>query len=351
MSDTSDINVGARSDASGVDPGGSSDGSSDGTPPRRKRRRMRIMLISLGSLLALVVAGVVGILLYVNSEVGSIPRVHVGGLTPSNSSRETFLVTSQQPGNTAPSKELAALAAHPASGLIMLLHINANGTTGGAVTIPGNVSASVPGHGTQPIWDALVEGGPSLLVKTVTQLTGVPINHYARIDFNHITNLIDAVGGLEVDIPVASAAYGYNFTKGINYLNGVTAIYYARDPKISDQDRLLRQENLVRVLLAKIAGDHLLTSPVTAVHVLSSIKSMLTVDSDLSNTQVASLASKFGNKDVGSAVYVTAATQTVGGQQVLDTAIDDQLWTAVGSDSLVTFAQRYPSTVTPEAAP
>ncbi len=158
MSDTSDINVGARSDASGEDSGGSSDGFY-GTPPRRKRRRMRIVLISLGSLLALVVAAVVGILLYVNNEVSSIPRVHVGGLTPSNSSRETFLITSQQGGNTAPSKELAALAAHPASGLIMLLHINANGATGGAVTIPGNVSASVPGHGTQPIWDALVEGG------------------------------------------------------------------------------------------------------------------------------------------------------------------------------------------------
>jgi LCP family protein required for cell wall assembly len=309
------------------------------------------VLISAGSVLALAVAAVVGILLYVNNEVSSIPRVHVGGLTPSNSGRETFLITTQEVGVTALTSEDAALAAHPASNLVMLLHINANGATGGAVTIPGNVSVSVPGHGTQPIWDALVEGGPSLLVKTVTQLTGIPINHYARIDFSHITNLINAVGGLSVDVPAATKGFGYNFTKGINYLNGTTAIYYARDPKISDQDRILRQENLVRVLLAKIAGDHLLTSPVTAIHVLNSVKSMLTVDSDLSNTQVASLATKFGNKNASAAVYVTAATQTVGGQQMLDTAIDDQLWTAVDSDSLAKFAQRYPSTVTPEAAP
>jgi len=348
MSDTSDIGVGARSDAAAADPGGSSEST---PPPRRKRRPARIVLISLGSVLALAVAAVVGILLYVNNEVGSIPRVHVGGLTPSSSSRQTFLVTSQQPGNTAPSKELAALTAHPASGLIMLLHINADGSTGGAVTIPGTVTASVPGHGTQPIWDAMVEGGPTLLVKTVTQLTGIPINHYARIDFSHITNLINAVGGLDVDIPTPTQGNGYSFVKGVNYLNGTTAIYYARDPKISDQDRLLRQENLVRVLLAKIAGDHLLTSPVTAVHVLSSIKSMLTVDSNLSNTQVASLATKFGNKNAGGAVYLTAATRTVGGHAVLDTAIDNQLWTAIDSDSLATFAQRFPSTVAPEAAP
>jgi LCP family protein required for cell wall assembly len=348
MSETSDINVAARADNAAGSPGGSPDSA---PPPRRKRRRARIALISLGSVLALAVAAVVGILLYVNNEVSSIPRVHVGGLTPSNSSRETFLITSQQPGNAAPTKELAALTAHPASGLIMLLHINADGATGGAVTIPGTVSASVPGHGTQPIWDAMVEGGPTLLVKTVTQLTGIPINHYARVDFSHITNLINAVGGLDVDVPAPSQGSGYNFVKGVNYLNGTTAIYYARDPKISDQDRLLRQENLVRVLLAKIAGDHLLTSPVTAVHVLNSIKSMLTVDSNLSNTQVASLATKFGNKKAGAAVYVTAAVQTSGGQQVLDTAIDDQLWTAVDSDSLAAFAQKYPSTVTPAAAP
>ncbi len=348
MSDTSDINVASSAAASAGDSGA----PPEGTPPRRRKRRStRIALISVGSVFAVAVAAVVGVLLYVNNEVSSIPRVHVGGLTPSNSSKETFLITTQQVGATALTSAQQAAAAHSASDLVMLLHINADGATGGAVTIPGSVSVSVPGHGTQPLWDALVEGGPTLLVKTVTQLTGIAINHYARIDFSHITNLINAVGGLDVDVPVATKGFGYNFVKGINYLNGTTAIYYARDPKISDQDRLLRQENLVRVLLTKIAGDHLLTSPITAIHVLDSIKSMLTVDSNLSNTQVASLATKFDNKNAGSAVYLTAATLTVGGKHMLDTAIDDQLWTAVDNDSLTAFAQKYPSTVTPEAAP
>jgi LCP family protein required for cell wall assembly len=350
MSETSDVNVASHAAASAGSSGGSSEGAPKGAPPpRRKRRSTRVVLISLGSVLALAVAAVVGILLYVNNEVSGIPRVHVGGLTPSNSSKETFLITTQQVGATALTSAGEPAAAHSESDLVMLLHINADGATGGAVTIPGSVSVSVPGHGTQPLWDALVEGGPTLLVKTVTQLTGIPINHYARVDFSHITNLINAVGGIDVDVPVATKGFGYNFVKGTNNLNGTTAIYYARDPKISDQDRLLRQENLVRVLLAKIAGDHLLTSPVTAIHVLDSIKSMLTVDSNLNNTQVASLATKFGNKDAGSAIYVTAAT--IGGQHTLDTAIDDQLWTAVDSDSIAAFAQKYPSTVTPEAAP
>ena len=345
MSDTSDTNAGAHPDPPAERT------NHDTQPGRRKRPRRRVVLICLGSFLGLVIAAAVGTLLYVNHVVSSIPRIHVHGLAPATSSRETFLITAEPWGATGSATEVAALDRHPASNLVMLLHINADGATGGAVTIPGDVKVNVPGHGTQPIWDALEEGGPSLLVQTVTQVTGLPINHYARIDFNHITGLINAVGGVDVDVPYATTGYGYNFVKGINALNGVTAIYYARDPKLSDQDRLLRQENLVRELLAKIADDHLLTSPVTAVHVLNSITSMLTVDSNLTNSQVISLAGKFGKRSASSATYVTAATLTVHGQRVLNTAIDDQLWKAVKKDSIAAFARQYPSTLTPATAP
>ena len=44
----------------------------------------------------------------------------------------------------------------------MLLHIDANGQAGGAVTIPGDTIVNVPGHGTHPLWYADKVGGPSL---------------------------------------------------------------------------------------------------------------------------------------------------------------------------------------------
>jgi hypothetical protein len=127
-------------------------------------------------------------------------------------------------------------------------------------------------------------------------------------------------------------------------------IYYAHDTKISAQDRLWRQEILVRAILSKIADDHLITSPLTAARVLSSLKSMLTLDSNLTNTDVISLAGKFGKASTGGAVYVTAATRTKHGQIVLNAPIDDQLWTAVKHGSIATFAKEYSSTVTPATA-
>ena len=64
------------------------------------------------------------------------------------------------------------------------------------MTIPADLEVPVPGIGMEPLWNALQAGGPSQLVQSVTQLTGVTINHYARIDFSHIAALVNAIGGV-----------------------------------------------------------------------------------------------------------------------------------------------------------
>jgi polyisoprenyl-teichoic acid--peptidoglycan teichoic acid transferase len=339
MSDISDTKVDVSPDQTTGQPG--NDGGHDEHPGRRMRRPRRIALVSLGSLLALVIAAVIGVYGYVNHALSSIPRVHVAYLDTATSAGQTFLITGAY--NTKAKGNL--------SDLIMLLHINANGEAGGAVTIPYEIDVNVPHHGVESIGDALTTGGPSLLVQTVERVTGIQINHFARIDFSQVSGLVNAIGGVEVTVPAATEGLGYTFTKGVNHLNGVTAIYYARDATITQQDRLLRQEALVRAILARIADNHLLTNPVTAVHVLNSLKSALTVDSNFTNSEITSLATKFGARNASAAVYVTAAEQTVNGRNVLNTAIDNQLWKAVRQNSLAAFAKKYPSTVTPAAAP
>jgi LCP family protein required for cell wall assembly len=324
-------------------------------PIRRKRRPLRVALITLGSFLCLLIVTVFGGYTYLNHDLSSITRIHVAHLVAATGSSstldgQTFLITAAPWGLTgAPT---AAAAQSQYSDLVMLLHTNANGKAGGAVTIPGYVEVNVPGTGNEQLWDAYTNGGASLLVQTVTKITGININQYARIDFAHITGLVDAIGGVKITLPSASKGFGYTFTKGVNQLTGVTAIYYARDPAISAQDRLLRQENLVRAVITKIAKDHLLTNPVTAVHVLNAITSMLAVDSNLTNSDIEALVRQFGALEADASVFVTAPTRTVGGgEQVLNTTLDNQLWTAVKLDSIAAFAKRYPWTVTPLAAP
>ena len=78
------------------------------------------------------------------------------------------------------------------SGLIMLLHVNATGYSGGVVSIPPQSIVRVPGHGRTELENAEKFGGPSLLVQTVENLTHVQINHYARIDFAHVDRTVNA---------------------------------------------------------------------------------------------------------------------------------------------------------------
>jgi len=351
MSDTPDTNDDARSGHSAGPAGDPPAGDPQAEPTRykRKRRPSRLML-TLGSLLGVVILAAVGIFAYVNFTESSIPRVHVNHLVAlPGLLGATFLI------NTAVQAPIGLTSAEEAevggSNLIMLLHTNANGDGGGAVAIPGSVRVPVPGHGTEPLWKAYEQGGASLLVQTITQATGLPINSYARVDFTHISALVDAVGGVDVTVPTATTGYGYSFPPGVNHLTGVTAIDYARDPSLTAQDRLEREENLFRTLIIAIAKDHLFTHPLTTVHILSAVTSLLAVDSDFTNADIDSLVKQFASLSADASTFVTAPTQTVGKNLALNPALDDQLWAAVKNDSLAAYAKDNPSTVTPNAAP
>src|SRR5579859_4709885 len=214
MSDTPDKDDGADSENSARQ---ANDQAAE--PGKPKRRVRRAVVVSLVSLLGVAIAAAVGIYAYVNHAVSSVPRVPVRNLAASGPG-QTFLITGSpwQPGGT-PVKGVKPIH----SKLVMLLHINANGRTGGVVGISGDTMVNAPGLGFKPLWYAYEVGGPSLLVQAVSRVTGVPINHFAEIDLNHLTSLVDAVGGVTVTLPAASSDGGHLFTAGVNHLTGITA--------------------------------------------------------------------------------------------------------------------------------
>jgi LCP family protein required for cell wall assembly len=301
----------------------------------------------MAALVAVAVVVALGLYAVVNHLESNIRRIPVTlAAAPQGSKALTVLITSAETGPTGLSGH-----ASTATGLIMLLHLDADGTTGGVVSIPSTTVVSVPGHGATAIQNATVDGGASLLVRTVSQLTGVPINHFARVDFNQLVKLADTVGGVDVTIPKAFTAYGHKFTAGINHLSGVTAIYYARDPAISEQTRVLRQQNLLRAAINRVVGGRLLRNPLTTINILNALTSALTVDSNFSNSELISLASSLKDITSNRGTFVTAPTTVVNGNEVLNSAVSDQLWSAVNHDSIAAFARQHPATVTPTTVP
>jgi hypothetical protein len=75
------------------------------------------------------------------------------------------------------------------------------------------------------------------------------------------------------------------------------------------------------------------------------------VDSDFTNADIDSLVKQFGSLTADAATFLTAPTQTVGLNQVLNPVLDKPLWAAVKNGSLAAYAKDNPSAVTPADAP
>jgi LCP family protein required for cell wall assembly len=317
---------------------------------------LRVVLTSLaaaGVLSAAIAAGGILVMNHLASNIGRVPvsftrltSAQKTAFPQSGSGSMTVLLTGNGIG---PTGDISGTV--PTSGLIMLLHVNNNHIMGGVVSIPPQSIVNIPGHGRQPIQNALIYGGPTLLVSTVEQLTNVQIDHYARINFYHVANVVNTIGGVNILLPDTVTSFGTTFYRGINHLNGVNALKYARQPSLTEEGRVLRQQSLIRAVLSKIANRNLLSNPLTMMPVLDALTSMLTVDSDFTPAELASLADELKNMQARNGTFVTAATTNIGGNVILQQPQASLLWASIRHDSIAAFAARYPYTVTPISVP
>jgi polyisoprenyl-teichoic acid--peptidoglycan teichoic acid transferase len=123
------------------------------------------------------------------------------------------------------------------------------------VGIPRDSWVPIAGFGTAKINSSLVDGGPDLLVQTVESLSGLTIDYWAITTFWGITDLVDELGGLTVDVPFQMDDYnsGSSFEPGTYTLNGRQTLQFARDRHSFAQGDFARSENGGRILLAFLA--------------------------------------------------------------------------------------------------
>ncbi len=127
-----------------------------------------------------------------------------------------------------------------------LMLIRAGGGSFRKLSIPRDSYAEIPGHETTKINAAYAFGGAALQIKTVERFLGLKIDHVAIVDFTGFEKLIDAVGGVEVNVPhklcsdiSGGAGHGQGgvtlrLHRGENTLNGEKALAYARTREVSE---------------------------------------------------------------------------------------------------------------------
>ena len=335
-------------------------------PRQRSRRRLLIRLALAGGLSMALLAGAVagGGYLAVNHLVSGIHRIpgiialdaKVQKAVPAWGGGLTVLLTAShtEPASRGGSGvDGSSTSPENPSGLIMLLHLNANHHGGAIVSIPANAVVHIPGHGRQELWNTLKIGGPSLLIETVEYFTRVRISHYSVIDLAGASQIVGAMGGVEVDVPYTTTSMGFTFPAGLDLINAANVHAYISQPAVSEIGRELLQQNFLRAVLDKLASQHMLSHIATDYAVLHAIASALSVDSDFSNSELESLALRLGSLKGHDGVFVDAPTvngsPTSGGTAPvrLSTRLSDQLWWAVRHDSVAEFAHRHPSLMTP----
>jgi len=121
-----------------------------------------------------------------------------------------------------------------------LMLIRAGGGTFRKLSIPRDTFAEIPGYAPTKINAAFAYGGAALQIKTIEQFLGIKIDHLAIVDFTGFEKLIDAVGGVEVNLPhklcadiSGGAGHGQGgvtlrLHKGENTLDGEKALAYSR---------------------------------------------------------------------------------------------------------------------------
>ncbi|MDF2607368.1 MAG: lytR [Bacillales bacterium] len=142
------------------------------------------------------------------------------------------------------------------SDTMIVATINPKDKTMKLLSIPRDTRVEIVGKGIQDkINHSFAFGGVEMSIHTVEKFLDIPIDYYAQINMEGLAEIIDQVGGIQIDSPIAFSEGGKSFSKGINNLNGKEALLYVRmrkqDPK-GDFGRQERQRIVIQELLSKL---------------------------------------------------------------------------------------------------
>jgi len=231
------------------------------------------------------------------------------------------------------------------------------------VSIPRDTRVTIPGHGKTKINAAHAYGGPALVIETVSDITGLPISHYAEVDFKGFKDVVDALGGITVTVPediydmkaanhVESAA---KLEAGTQKLDGAHALTFVRSRAFprGDLQRIENQQTFLKAVLKEAL------KPANVLRLPSTVSAMAdSMTTDLSVGDLLSIANQMKgmNADALEAVTMPGEPQMIGGGSYV--VMDEEAFAAmiervkngqpaeVADDSTTTSAEPYQIKVT-----
>lgn len=232
---------------------------------------------------------------------------------------------------------------------IMLVHLPADRESAHVVSFPRDSWVPIPGHGSAKINAAFSFGGPTLLIETVEQLTGVRIDHFVVTDFVSFSRMTDALGGVQIRVPEAIGdGRQVFFEAGVHQMTGEQALQYVRQRHglvNGDFGRMQRQQNWIRAILGKINNNR--SNPVMMTRFFNTVSQSVAADPEFTVPRMREIfesARPIGTNDV---VFMTAPNSGTGrspdGQSivVLDRELLGGLMGAIATDEAAAFVDEH----------
>ena len=207
--------------------------------------------------------------------------------------------------------------------VIIIARVEPKTRRGVLVSIPRDTLVHLPKYKGLQLINQSFEDGPQGVINAIKSNFGVPINHYAEIDFAGFRSMVDAIGGVRMYIPAPSRdkMTGLDIrTAGCMTLNGTEALAWVRsryyqyyeagkwrsDPT-ADIGRISRQQDFIRRLMAQAVEKGAL-NPIRASHLADAAMANLTVDSTFNVKDALRLVQAF--RPVGAAGIEMVALPT-----------------------------------------
>jgi LCP family protein required for cell wall assembly len=276
-------------------------------PPRRRgpvsRRRTWWIAASVVGAFVLIQAGVVGATVWkVSTSFEAVERISSAfpaddetrppETTGEAASALNFLLLGSD--NRGERGSLTNLAGQH-SDTIVVVHVPADRSSLSVMSIPRDSGADVPGHGETSISAALSLGGVPLAVQAVEGVIGVRVDHVALVDFAGFKAVTDALGGVDVNNPVAFDSYylqGRYFPAGTQHLDGTEALAFARERAAfpeGDMQRVRNQQLLIGALLGGVMQPETLTDPAKVGSLIGAVTPHLAIDEELTPVDMVGL--------------------------------------------------------------
>lgn len=335
-----------------------------GAPPRRRARQLLVSLGVLSLVLAVLLAG--GTWYLTNRYGGNIDRVgdvfagmdegsRPAPATPAQGASEapvTFLLMGSDTRATAEE----GIAAGGRADAIMIARFTGDRQHAQVISIPRDSWVDIPGRGLNKINAAYAFGGPTLLIQTVEQLTGVRIDHYAAIDFEGLIQVTDDLDGVDVVVAETTTNGPYTFNAGMNHLNGDQARWYLGQRyglDAGDFDRVRRQQQYLKAMFAQLFSADTFTDPSKLDAALRTVTAAVAVDDSLGNTDLLNLAYSLRGVTPETVEFFTAPVLGTGREGAasvvyLNATLGDRMWSYLRSDSLAANAAEFAEQALPE---